>query len=123
MAQHNLATVLTLEEIPAVIRQKKLGDLTRSDRRVIAGMLFIKELVQKSYQQQARIMQATIRRKREEGYCGGFVYCLEYTGKAYMCAKCKKQKANPNYSRKMSEYGRIRQAERAKERQSKTSVA
>src|SRR5579885_2326140 len=111
MTLSNGGAALKLEEIPYAIRQKPLGSLTRADRKVIAGMLFIKEIVQESFQKQARIMQDTIRRKRKEGYCGGFVYCLEYTGKKYMCDNCRRKKANPTYSRKMSEYGRIRKAE------------
>jgi len=114
---------LTLDDIPHAIRHKLLGTLNKRDRKVIYGMMAIKELVQESYQKQARIIQATIRKKRDEGYCGGFVYCLEYTGKDYMCAKCKKQKANPSYSRKMSEYGRIRKAEKEAARQARASGA
>lgn len=112
---------LIVNDLPQILRKRKIKDLTRADKKVIVGMLAIKELVQKSYQKQARLMQETIRQKREAGYCGGFVYCLQFTGKKYMCDGCKKQKANPTYSRKISEYGRIRKAEREKARQSKTS--
>ncbi len=113
----NVASILSLEELPPSIRRKPLDKLSRSDVKVITGMLQVKEWVQDSYRQQSRIMQAVIVRKRKAGYCGGFVYCLNYTGKEYMCADCKRQKANPRYSKKLSPYGQIRKAERAKQRQ------
>lgn len=105
---------LIVNDLPQILRKRKIKDLTSADKKVIVGMLAIKELVQKSYQKQARLMQDTIQSKRKAGYCGGFIYCLQYTGKHYMCEACKKQKANPSYSRKLSEYGKIRKAERAK---------
>lgn len=112
MAQ--VAQLLKLEEIPTVLKSKQFGKWTPKDRKFIAGMLLIKELVQTSYQKQSKIMSQTIQQKREYGYCGGFIYCLEYTGKHYMCSKCKSQKANPKYTRRQSQYGKIRQAERQK---------
>ncbi len=111
---------LIVNDLPQILRKRKIQDLTRADRKVIYGMLAIKEMVQKSYQKQAKLIQDTIREKRAAGYCGGFVYCLQYTGKSYMCEGCRKQKANPSYSKKLSEYGKIRKAEKEKERQSKT---
>lgn len=111
---------LIVNDLPDILRRRRIKDLTRSDKKLIVGMLAIKELVQQSYQKQARLMQQTIKEKRKAGYCGGFVYCLQYTDKKYMCDACRKQKANPSYSRKMSEYGRIRQAERAKARQERS---
>ncbi len=110
---------LIVNDLPQILRKRKIKDLTRADKKVIVGMLAIKELVQESYRRQARLIQDAIRQKRKAGYCGGFIYCLQHTGKSYMCPTCKKQKANPSYSRKMSEYGKIRQAEREKVRQSK----
>lgn len=110
---------LIVNDLPQILRKRKIQDLTRADRKVIYGMLAIKEMVQESYQKQSRIIQDTIRQKRKAGYCGGFIYCLQYTGEHYMCDGCKKQKANPSYSRKLSEYGKIRRAEREKERGNK----
>lgn len=110
---------LIVNDLPQILRSRKIKDLTRADKKVIVGMLTIKEMVQESYQKQAKIIQNTIRQKRKAGYCGGFVYCLQFTGEHYMCKGCKKQKANPSYSRKLSEYGKIRKAEREKARQSK----
>jgi hypothetical protein len=107
---------LIVNDLPQILRKRKITDLTRADKKLILGMLAIKEMVQESYQKQARLIQETIRQKREAGYCGGFIYCLQYSGKKYMCDACRKQKANPTYSRKMSEYGKIRQAEKEKER-------
>lgn len=115
----NVAAVLKIEEIPSVLKTKQFKDWNAKDRKFIAGMLLIKELVQTSYQKQSKIMSQTIQKKREYGYCGGFIYCLEYTGEAYMCPSCKRQKSNPKYSRRQSQYGKIRQAERLKLRQAK----
>lgn len=114
MSHATASLALIVNDLPQILRKRKIKDLTLADRKVIVGMLTIKELVQTSYRKQARIMQETIRQKRESGYCGGFIYCLNFTGKAYMCATCRKQKANPTYSKKVSEYGKIRQAERKK---------
>jgi hypothetical protein len=107
---------LIVNDLPQILRKRRIKDLTGADKKVILGMLAIKEMVQKSYQKQARLIQDCIRQKREAGYCGGFIYCLQYSGKKYMCDTCRKQKANPAYSRKMSEYGRIRKAEKEKSR-------
>lgn len=122
MPAQNIAAVLKLEEIPDIIKTKKFKDYTPKDKKFIAGMLLIKELVQTGYQKQAKIIQETIRKKREYGYCGGFVYCLEFTGKEYMCSGCKRQKANPKYHRRPSQYGKLRQAEREKLRAQKLAA-
>ena len=107
---------LKIEEVPEIIKGKPFKNYTLKDKKFIAGMLLIKELVQISYQKQSKIMTQTIQKKREYGYCGGFIYCLEFTGKHYMCASCKKQKKNPKYAKKQSQYGKLRQAERNKRR-------
>lgn len=117
----SVASILSLGELPASVRRKPFGKLSRADLKLITGMLQVKEWVQQSYKEQSRIMQATIVRKRKAGYCGGFVYCLNYTGKHHMCADCKRQKTKPRYSKRLSPYGQIRKAERAKERQERQS--
>ena len=114
MAQ--VSQILNLKELPAILKSKKFKDYSLKDQKFIGGMLLIKEIVQVSYQKQARLMQETIREKRKHGYCGGFIYCLEYSGKEYMCPACKRQKDHPKYSRRQSPYGKIRQMERAKAR-------
>jgi hypothetical protein len=107
---------LIVNDLPQILRKRKISDLTKADKKLILGMLSIKEMVQASYKHQAKLIQDTIRKKRDNGYCGGFIYCLNYSGDNYMCPTCKKQKANPSYSRRTSEYGQIRKAEREKAR-------
>lgn len=116
-------TSLKIEEIPEIIKSKPFKEYTLKDKKFIAGMLLIKEIVQVSYQKQSKIMTQTIQRKREYGYCGGFIYCLEFTGKNYLCSNCKKQKAKPKYHRKQSQYGKLRQAEREKLRAQKAATS
>lgn len=116
MSKQNAAVVLRIEEVPAAIRKKPVVKLTKADRKVIAGVLFIKEIVQEGYRKLSKTTVEILRQKRAEGYCAGWVYCLNYSGKHYMCNACKQKKANPMYRRHMSKYGQIRQIEREKAR-------
>jgi hypothetical protein len=114
-----MGTVINLKDIPSILRKRKLRDFTGEDRKIISDILFVKELIQDCYKKQAKIVQETIERKREAGYCGGYIYCLNYTGEKFSCKDCKNQRANPQYHKKLSRYGEIRRVERFQEKNRK----
>lgn len=118
--------VLSIDSLPVVLTKrswskKPLSKLTREDRKDIASIVYlVEEIIYPTNQKAAKIIQAGIKAKRAEGYCGGFLTCLNYTGPdVYMCHECKRKKENPRYHRRSTEYGDLMKAKREMAKKSK----
>jgi hypothetical protein len=87
----------------------------------IVNKMVIKDRIQRAYVSVSNELNGLKKYKRQQGYCGGSPSCLVHTGEAAMCADCRNKEKNPKSSRPLMEYGKIRQRERAAEKQKKTT--
>ncbi len=108
--------------VPQSVRQKlNLGEL-----KALSGALLVKDRIQQFFMNCARQQSALQAWKVREGYCGGAPTCLVYLGpnsKFKMCSSCRKNKVRwtrgETRKNKHSEYGAIRNKEKAAERAEK----
>lgn len=118
-AARSASTELILfNSLPQVTRRK----LNVTDLKEVTGMILIKDRVQQYYSEDAH-KRTTLRRfKRANGYCGGDVWCLAFTGPdKSLCPTCHKHMQNlrngvVKYKRGVSAYGQLRKRERAEEK-------
>lgn len=89
---------------------------TLGEFKDIVDKMLVKDHIQAFYARAAREQVALRQYKRSVGYCAGSPSCMEFTGEAALCPRCKKTALNPRYKRPVWEYGRIREQERAQER-------
>lgn len=85
--------------------------------QAIVDKMGIKDRIQRTYAVCAKEVVALKRYKREHGYCGGSPSCMEYTGNASFCRRCRTLRANPQSKHAVYEYGQIRAKEKKYERE------
>lgn len=93
------------------------GKTTVAQLHGIVGTLVVKDMIQQFYARASRERALLDEKKRKHGFCAGSPSCMQYTGEARMCDKCKKARSNPRSTHPRFEYGLIRMAERAKARE------
>lgn len=85
--------------------------------RIATSILLVKDRIQQYYAQDAQHRAALNKYKEKHGYCQGAISCMmNVNHDERLCKECLKQSENPQYRRRQSEYGRIRERERAEER-------
>lgn len=96
---------------------------SNSALRTAVDVIVIKERIQYTLQQQARL-EADLRKfKRSRGYCGGERTCMVFTGDKHTCKTCLDHYYHPHYRKRVTEYGKIRAREKAEERRKKHEAA
>jgi len=106
------------------IKKGHFGSLTVGQVAARYGVLLIKDRIQRYFELEARERAELRAFKRKHGYCGGEVNCMVQTGReVHVCEECKKKARFPKRRNGVSEYGRIRRAERERERAEKEAKA
>lgn len=96
---------------------------SRRKMSVAVGILLVKDRIQQFYQRCAAEERTLNDFKRKHSYCTGRPFCMnQVADDKTSCRECLKANANPTYTKKQSEYGRMRAQEKAKERRVKGKV-
>lgn len=83
-------------------------------RNIAVGILLVKGRIQSYYATAARLEADLSAFKAKHGYCAGRPYCMnQVSEEGGLCVDCKKERGNPKYKKRVSEYGKMRRKEKA----------